>query len=438
MTASATERSRSTNAATPAERAFAVFPGGSLGEGITPANLLFVLSRGEGATVWDMEGRSWQDFTMGWGSVLLGHAHPAVTEAVLRQAHRGSNFSHVNEPALELAEELLRAVPGAERVRFLTSGSEATLHAVILARAFTQRPKILKFEGGYHGSHDIGTLSLYPRELRNHPEAEPISAGTTLQSAADVLVAPFNDENRAAATLERYRKEVAAIIVEPLHRCIAPVPGFLQSLRTMADATGALLIFDEVVTGFRFAYGGAQEYYGVRADLVALGKALGGGYPIGAVVGRAEIMDFFDENREGDQRYAHLVSTLGGNPVSMVAALATLKELRKPNTYKHLFQLGERLRGGLRAVCDNEGVAAQVLGDGPIGGVAFAEHEIRDYRGFVRSDRRRHRAFARRLLERGIFLNPDSSKFYLSCAHTPEDIDLFLDAARETLREDLQ
>jgi glutamate-1-semialdehyde 2,1-aminomutase len=223
-----------------------------------------VLARGEGATVWDSEGRAFTDFTMGWGSVLLGHAHPAIVEAVKSQAGRGSNFAYVTEPALALAEEIIRAVACAERVRFCASGTEATSYAVRLARAYTGRPKVLKFEGAYHGANDVGTVSLFPQRLLDFPLGEPTSAGLGPGAAADVLVAPYNDLRTTTAILEAHRHELAGIIVEPLHRCTSPQPGFLQGLREVTSELGLVLIFDETVTGFRLAYGGAQEYYGVR------------------------------------------------------------------------------------------------------------------------------------------------------------------------------
>src|SRR5262249_14177712 len=243
-------------------------------------------------------------------SVLLGHAHPAIVEAVRRRAVLGSNFAYVTDASLELAEELTRAVPCAERLRFCAAGTEATAYAVRLppprprrppllklrrayparlARAFTGRPRVLKFEGAYHGANEIGTVSLFPRRLLAFPEGEPTSAGITAGAVADVLVAPYNDLRTTTTILEARRGDVAAIIVEPLHRCTPPKPGFLAGLRELASELGVLLIFDETVTGFRLAYGGAQEYYGVRPDLSTYGKALGGGYPIGAVAGRADV-----------------------------------------------------------------------------------------------------------------------------------------------------
>jgi glutamate-1-semialdehyde 2,1-aminomutase len=413
-----------------------VFPGASLGEYNLPGDLALVLERGDGAAVWDAAGRRFLDFTMGWGSVLLGHAHPAVVEAVRRQAALGSNFAYVSAPALELGEELCRAVPCAQRLRFCASGTEATAYAARLARAYTGRPRLLKFEGAYHGANEIGTVSLFPGRLHDFPRGEPTSAGLPSSAVADVLVAPFNDLATTEAVATAHRDELAAIIVEPLHRCTPPRPGFLQGLRRLASATGSLLVFDETVTGFRLAYGGAQAYYGVQPDLCALGKALGGGYPIGAVAGRGDVLDLVREDRLGEARYVWFASSLGGNPVSAAAGLAALGELRKPGTYPRLFALGEHLRSGLRTVLREVGITAHVQGDGPLAAVVFTEGEVVDYRSAFRADRRRARAFLLGLFRRGIFLNPMSTKLYLSLAHTEREIETFLDVARATLSED--
>jgi glutamate-1-semialdehyde 2,1-aminomutase len=419
-----------------ADRSWAIFPAGSPGEYNLPRELTIVLVRGAGATVWDTDGRAFTDFTMGWGSVLLGHAHPAVVEAVRRRAALGSNFAYVSDASLELAEELARAVPCAERLRFCASATEATAYAVRLARAFTGRARVLKFEGAYHGANEIGTISLFPRRLLAFPRGEPTSAGLAAGAVDDVLVAPYNDLAATTAILEAHRDDVAAVIVEPLHRCTPPQPGFLAGLRELTAELGGLLIFDETVTGFRLAYGGAQEYYGVRPDLATYGKALGGGYPIGVVAGRADVLDLVREDRLGEARYVWFASSIGGNAVSAIAAVATLTELRRPGTYPRLFELGETLRGGLRSVLKEEGVTAQVQGDGPLAAIVFTDHEVVDYRTAFDSDRTRASAFLLGLFRRGIFLNPMSTKLYLSLAHTEADIQRFLDAARATLRED--
>ena len=416
-------------------RSWRVFPGGSLGEYNLPRELAVVLARGQGARVYDTTGREYVDFTMGWGSAILGHAHPKILEAVERQARLGSNFSYVSEPALRLAEELVRAVACAEKVRFCASGTEATMYAVRFARAFKKRDKIIKFEGAYHGGNEFGAISLFPQHLVDFPTANPTSAGVTRAVCQEVLVAPYNDLETTRRILEKHASELAAVIVEPLHRCTTPLPGFLEGLRDLTRKHDILLVFDECVTGFRLAYGGAQEYYGVVPDLAALGKALGGGYPIGAVVGRADILDLCNEADLGGEQYVWFASTLGGNPVTAAAALATLGELQQPDAYERLFALGAMLRDGFRALLKELGITAQVLGDGPLCALAFTGEDVVDYRTGFRADRARARAYALGLFRHGIFLNPMSTKLYVSLAHGDAEIDAILTAAGKVLRE---
>ncbi len=294
-------------------RSLATFPGGSNGEFNLPPEMTLVIRRGQGCELWDGNERHFLDFSMGWGSVLVGHAHPKVVEAVQRRAPMGSNFAYVTEDSLQLAEEILRVSPACDRLRFCASGTEATMYCQRLARAFTGRDKILKFEGAYHGANEIGVTSLFPSAPPRFPEPDPSSAGIDRIVRDDVLVAPYNDLERTRQTVIEHARDLAAVIVEPLQRCTTPKPGFLEGLREVTRAYDVLLLFDEVVTGFRLAYGGAQEYYGVIPDLVGYGKALGGGYPIGAFGGRSEIMDLVREDGLGSERYVWVASTLGGN-----------------------------------------------------------------------------------------------------------------------------
>lgn len=261
-------------------RAQAAFPAGSNGEFNLPPELSMVIARGDGCRLWNTDGREFLDFSIGWGSVLVGHANPAVTEAVTRQASLGANFAYVNENALALAETILSLSPACDSLRFCASGTEATMYCQRLARAVTGKAKILKFEGAYHGANDVGVTSLFPTRLRDFPEPEATSAGIAPPVGDQVLVAPFNDLAMTRAIVAEHVADIAGIIVEPLQRCTPPVAGFLEGLRALADDHAIPLIFDEVVTGFRLSLGGAQEYYGVVPDLVAYGKALGGGYPI--------------------------------------------------------------------------------------------------------------------------------------------------------------
>lgn len=304
-----------------------------------------------------------------------------------------------------------------------------------LARAFTGRPKILKFEGAYHGANEIGVTSLFPSNPPDFPEPDPTSAGIAHTVKRDVLVAPFNDLELTRGIVAEHARDLAAIIVEPLQRCTAPEPGFLQGLCELTREYGVLLVFDEVVTGFRLAYGGAQEYYGVVPDLVAYGKALGGGYPIGAFGGRQEVMDIVREDRMGGEHYVWVASTLGGNPISTAAARAALSVLSQDGVYKKLHAVGRYLREGVRRVLENRQVTAQVIGDGPLAQVVFSDAPIRDYRSTQRADKDRARALMLGLFRRGVFLNPMGTKLYLSLAHDEAVCDEFLDRFDDALTE---
>jgi glutamate-1-semialdehyde 2,1-aminomutase len=416
-----------------ARRSHAVFPAGSNGEFDIPPELSIVVERGRGARLWDTEGREFIDFSMGWGSVLPGHARPEIVEAVARQAPLGSNFAHVNRPALELAEEIQRLSPAAGRVRFCASGTEATMYCQRLARAVTGRPLILKFEGAYHGANEIGVTSLFPRALKDFPTPDPSSAGIAPVVKDQVIVAPYNDLATAERIVAEHAKNLAGAIVEPLQRCTPPKPGFLEGLRAACGRHGVLLIFDEVVTGFRLAYGGAQEAYGVVPDLVAYGKALGGGYPIGAFGGGPEIMDWVREDRLGRPDYVWTASTLGGNPVSAAAALAALAIYRRPGAYDRLRALGDYLRRGMRRVLEERQQRAQVIGDGPLAQVVFSPDPVFDYRSTARGDSAKGRTLMLALFRRGVFLNPMGTKLYLSLEHEEADCDRLLDRMGDAL-----
>lgn len=420
-------------AGTWSKRAERVFPAGSNGEFDFPPGEARVLSRGAGCRVTDAAGRSYIDLSMGWGSVLPGHAHPAIIDAVTRQAALGTNFACVTEPALELAEAVSGLAPAAERVRFCASGTEATTHCLRLARAFTGKDRIVKFEGAYHGSNDEGITSLFPIGPARFPEPELTSAGVAHSVRRGLLVSPFNDADAIEALLETQAGQVAAVIVEPFHRCLAPLPGFLERLRASCTRHGVLLVFDEVVTGFRLALGGAQARYGVTPDLVAYGKALGGGLPIGAYAGRREIMDQLEERRAGVPGYVWSASTLGGNPVSCAAALAAIDLYRQPGVYPRLETLGRRLRDGLRRCLGCAGVAGRVIGDGPLGQIVFTDRPVTDYRSTKAGDSAMARRFMLAMLRRGVWLNPMGTKLYLSLAHDEGSIDAALDVAATAL-----
>lgn len=411
------------------ERAFRVLPGGTLGNVYLPKEEAIIIRRGQGSKVWDVSGNEYIDYLLGSGPMVLGHAHPAVVKAVQEAVARGSTFFATNEAAVLLAEEITRAVPCAEKVRFLTSGTEADFFAMRLARAFRRREKVLKFEGGFHGLSDYGAVSISPKRNLPFPEGELNSAGIPQALSSLVLIAPYNDLKTTEDIIARHHDDLAAVIVEPFQRVIPPAQGFLQGLREITRRYGIVLIFDEVVTGFRFAYGGAQEYYGVVPDLATLGKIVGGGYPLSAVVGKEEIMRHFDPAMEGTDGFVPLVSTLSGNPIAAVAGLATLQELRRPGTYQRLFSIGRRVREGLKSALQEAEVPAQVVGEDPLFDVFFTSEPILDYRSTRKASLQRLNRFNTLLRQRGILRG--QSKFYISLAHTEEDIARTISAFRE-------
>jgi glutamate-1-semialdehyde 2,1-aminomutase len=416
-------------------RALDAYPAGiANGEFGLPADALIVVARGNGARLWDAMGREFLDFSMGWGSCLVGHACPEVVDAVRSQATSGSNFAYLSEPALQLAEEIRRVSPAARHLRFCASGTEATMYCQRLARAFAGRPKLLKFEGAYHGANEAGIASLFPSRNLPFPQPEQTSAGTP-SVEAELLVAPYNDLSQTEAIVRAHRHELAGVIMEPLQRCTPPEPGFLEGVRELCDSTGLLLIFDEVVTGFRLAYGGAQEYYRVVPDLVAYGKALGGGYPIGAFGGRRDVMDLVNEHHIGSARYVWMASTLGGNPISASAANAALAVLRRPGTYDRLHALGAWFRDELRSVLLRHQITAQVIGDGPLAQIVFSDRKVNDYRSMARGDKTKARAMMLGLFERGVFLNPMGTKLYLSIAHDEAICAAFCERLDDTLQD---
>ena len=416
-------------------RAVGVFPAGiSNGEYGLPEDRIVVIEKGIGCRLWDTGGKEFLDFSMAWGSCLVGHARTEVVEAISAQAPKGSNFAYLNSQVLALAEEIQRISPAAERLRFCASGTEATMYCQRLARATTGRPKILKFEGAYHGANEAGVTSLFPHHAPDYPRPELTSAGTPAMREY-LLVAPYNDLAASRRIIAENAAELAGVIIEPLQRCTPPKPGFLEGVRAACTEAGILLIFDEVVTGFRLAYGGAQEYYGVVPDLIAYGKALGGGYPIGAFGGRTDIMEWTNEHRIGGSDYVWMASTLGGNPISTAAANAALGVFRQPGTYEKLHGLGFYLRGGMSKVLARRQINAQIIGDGPLAQVVFSADPVFDYRSTKKGDSAKGRALMLALFDRGIFLNPMGTKLYISMAHDEAVCDAMLDRFDDALGE---
>ena len=411
------------------EKATQYLPGGTLGNMTVREDLRFLVREGRGSHIWDVSGNEYVDWLMGSGPMVLGHAHPAVIEAVIKAVEQGSTFFATNEKAVLLAEELVNAVPCAEQVRFTTSGTDACFQAMRAARAYRRRGKVLKFEGGFHGTSDYALMSVTPSAGEEYPQAEPSSSGIPAAIQDLTLIAPFNDLKTTTPIIEAHHEELAAVIVEPLQRVIAPQPGFLQGLRRVTARYEIPLIFDEVVTGFRLAYGGAQEYYGVTPDLCCVGKIMGGGYPLAAVMGRSDILSVYDQQAAGADSYVTQIGTLTGNPIACAAGLATLAELRKEGTYQQIRSTGRWVRQALADICADNGVAVQSCGDDTIFDVYFTDRPVVNYRDSLSADAGMMARFNAGLLERGILKG--TQKFYPSMVHTNEDVGKTIQAFRE-------
>jgi glutamate-1-semialdehyde 2,1-aminomutase len=383
----------------------------------------FFALRGEGAYLEDAEGKRYVDWVMSWGPLVFGHADPEIVEAVQKAAANGTTFGTPTEREVELAEEIVDAVPSIEKVRLVSSGTEAAMSAIRLARGATRRDRILKFAGCYHGHADallaeagsgLATLGL------------PASPGVPRGAAGDTIVAAYNDIDAAAAAVERYGEGLAGIIVEPVAGnmgVVPPAPGFLEALRALCDASGALFVFDEVITGFRVARGGAQELYGVTPDLTVLGKIVGGGLPLAAFGGRADVMDELAPSGP-----VYQAGTLSGNPLATAAALVALRRLRDPDVYSRLEENGAALEAGLAL----PGVTVQRVG--AMLTVFCADQPVWNFAAAQASDTARYGELFRHLLDRGIYIAPSQYEaMFVSTAHGPAEVERTVQAARELI-----
>ncbi len=388
----------------------------------------FIVS-GSGARIRDADGNDYLDFVGSWGPLVLGHAHPAVVEAVQRAAADGTSFGAPTERELELAELITRAIPSIEMLRLVNSGTEATMSAIRIARAYTGRSKLVKFNGNYHG-HADGLLVKAGSGAATH--GVPTSAGVPPGYAAETLVAEFNDLASVEELFDANVNQVAAVIVEPVAGNMGvapPADGFLAGLRRLCDDNGALLIFDEVITGFRVAYGGAQERYRMRPDLTCLGKIIGGGLPVGAYGGRADVMQM-----AAPLGPAYQAGTLSGNPLATAAGIACLRELAKPGVYEALEALGAEAEAGLRAAGDATGVEVTVNRVGSALTAFFTGSPVTTWEEAASSDTGRYAGFFHGLLQRGVYVAPSQFEAaFVSLAHTPEDIAFAAEQAREAM-----
>jgi glutamate-1-semialdehyde 2,1-aminomutase len=410
------------------DRAGRYLAGGGLGLFVLPDEVNLVIAEGHGSHITDVAGRDFIDYHLGSGPALLGHAHPAVVEAVQRQLPKGSTYYFLNEPVIRLAEKMVEACPCADQIQFTGSGTEATFFALRVARAATGRDRVLKFEGGWHGMNDYGLWGTVPSQPSSYPAAERDSVGIPEALRGQVLVAPFNDTERAVEIIEQHADQLAAVIVEPLQRVLVPVPGFLAALRDVTQKHGIVLIFDEVVTGFRIAWGGAQERYGVVPDLATYGKAMSGGFPMAAIAGRSDVMAYLDARRMERSKLVWASGTLNGNPISSTAGLAALEVLSQPGVYAQLHHIGGRLRREITSIGARHGFAAQTPGEDAVFGVRFTEREnLRNWADLLTADKDLGLRWSLELIKRGILVNPNE-KFYVSTQHTDADVDRTLEA----------
>lgn len=413
------------------EKARRYLPGGNGGNLSLPTELDFLASRGSGSHIFDVSGNEYVDWLMGSGPMVLGHAHPAVTEAVIKAVEDGSTFFATNDKAVELAEELVNAIPCAEQVRYTTSGTDACFNAMRACRAFTGKEKILKFEGGFHGTSDYALMSLTPPPSVEYPQAQASSGGIPKAIEDLMLIAPYNDLATTETIINAHLDDIAAVIVEPVQRVIAPRPGFLQGLRDLTNRHNIPLIFDEVVTSFRLAYGGGQEFYGVTPDLCTVGKIMGGGYPLAAVTGRTDILSVYDRNVSDSDTYVNQIGTLNGNPVACAAGLATLAVMRESETYPKMHGAGAAIRTALIDICNETGVPVQSCGEDAIFDVYFSEQPISNYRDTLSADSAMMTRFNTGLLERGVLKG--AQKYYPSAVHSDTDIEKTIEAIREVV-----
>jgi glutamate-1-semialdehyde 2,1-aminomutase len=389
-----------------------------------------IIERGRGQYLYDADGNELLDYVCSWGAMLLGHAHPAVTRAIVEQAERGTSYGATTELEVELATVITQAIPSIEKIRFVSSGTEATMSAVRLARGVSKRDFIVKFEGCYHG-HADSFLSQAGSGLATLGIAE--CPGVPHALAELTLNAPYNDLAAVERLFSQYKNKIAAVIIEPIAAnmgVVEPGPGFLAGLREITKRNGALLIVDEVITGFRLHFGAAQQLAGVPADLTTLGKIIGGGLPVAAYGGSAEIMDHV-----APLGPVYQAGTLAGNPLAMRAGIATLKQLTSLGLYDGIHSEARRLVTGLREALVDSGIAGQVNATGSLATLFFVEEPVRNYSGAKRSDTKRYARFFREMLDRGIFLAPSQFEAaFVSAAHSAEDIMRTIEAARDSLK----
>ncbi len=391
----------------------------------------FFVKKAEGCRLVDEDDHSYIDYCLGYGPLILGHANPIVMDAVKSQLDNGTLYGTPTELEIRFAEKVIRHVPSAEMVRFVNTGTEATMGAIRLARGVTKKSKIIKFEGAFHGAHDY-VLVKAGSGATTH--GVPDSAGIPAETTENTILAPFNDESAVEDIVKKEGDDLACIILEPIignSGCVLPKKGYLQFLRKITAENNILLIFDEVITGFRLGLGGAQQHFGVTPDITTLGKILGGGLPIGCIAASREIME-----NMAPLGPIYQAGTFNGNPLSAVAGLAALSELERGDVYKSLARSGEKMRQGLSDITMDLGVETRIYGAGSMYQMYFTKDDVVDYTSALRADKDLFLAYQRELLRQGVFLPPSQYECnFLSTAHTSEDLDFTLEAMDAALRK---
>ena len=424
-----TKRHLSSKEAMQFEQAFDLFPGGALGGNALSEDTKFVFARGQGARFWDTSDNEYIDYVLGSGTFFLGHSHPAIQTAISQQVSYGTHFfAYLNEQAIEFARRLKPIIRCCERMRFTTSGSDSTFHAIRLARGFTGRDKILKFEGAYHGAHDYAQISTTPKAPPNFPIGKSDTAGMPRAVSDLTFVAPYNDPETLNAILKKHANEIAAVIIEPIQRIIRPRDHFLQKVRELCSLYDVPMILDEVVTGFRYGLGGAQEYFDVTPDLATYGKIIGGGLPVGLIAGRADIMDQANPSNKGKDDYIYQNGTLQGHMLGCAAGIATLEVLSEPDIYQKIFDLADHLRDGLQRVFNDNKMGILVFGEGPMWHMLFTEKEPTNWRDILAADGDKLAKIEPELLRQGLFVLPGNRRF-ISIQHSEDDLEATFQAA---------
>ncbi|KYH42445.1 MAG: Glutamate-1-semialdehyde 2,1-aminomutase [Candidatus Bathyarchaeota archaeon B63] len=414
------------------ERAKRLMPGGVNSPVRAFKPYPFFTAYARGSKLYDVDGNVYIDYCLAYGPLLLGHAHPRIIEAVREQLERGTMYGTPTEAEVKLAELIINIVPCIEMIRLVNTGTEATMHAIRAARGYTGRDKIVKFEGCYHGAHDYVLVKAGSGAATF---GAPTSLGVPEDAAKNTIVLPFNDLESFEGAVEENRDEIAAVIIEPVignAGVILPEDGYLQEIRKITADEGIVLIFDEVITGFRLALGGAQEYYGVIPDMATLGKIMGGGFPIAAYGGKREIMELISPLGK-----IYQASTFSGNPISVTAGLATLGILleKRDALYESLERAGDRIRRGLLEIVEDAGIPAQVNGIASMFQIFFTERPVLNYGDAKGSDKARFMRYQRRLMENGVFIPPSQFETcFISTAHTDEDITRTLEAMDSAIR----